>query len=166
MSISLDGFNSAPRDEAVALLRPCLDIPRWSAALVDGRPYASVGDLVAAAESAASPFTVDEVDGALAQHPRLGERPSGSHAEARFSRAEQAGIGTPETAVAAALLEGNLAYEKRFGRVFLIRAAGRSATEILGALNERLGHTDAEEQPVVADQLRQIAVLRLRRLLE
>ena len=100
-------------------------------------------------------------------HPgRTGQRPGGSHAEARFSRAEQAGIGTPETAVAAALLEGNLAYEKRFGRVFLIRAAGRSATEILGALNERLGHTDAEEQPVVADLLRQIAVLRLRRLFE
>ena len=114
---------------------------------------------MAAAESAASPFTADEVDGALAQHPRIGERPSGSHAEARFSRAEQAGIGTPETAVAAALLEGNLAYEKRFGRVFLIRAAGRSDRDPRLA-QERLGNTDAEEQPVVADQLRQIAVLR------
>ena len=166
MSVSLDGFNSEPREEALALLRPCLDIPRWCSALVDGRPYASVGELVTMAESVASPFTIDEVDGALAQHPRIGERPSGSHAEARFSRAEQAGIGTPETAVAAALVEGNIAYERRFGRVFLIRAAGRSATEILGALNERLGHSDDEELPVVAEQLRQIAVLRLKGLFE
>ena len=73
---SLDAFNSAERSEAIALLRPCLDIARWCASLVDGRPYASVGELVAAAESAASPFTVDEVDGALAQHPRIGERPA------------------------------------------------------------------------------------------
>ncbi|MCD2442915.1 2-oxo-4-hydroxy-4-carboxy-5-ureidoimidazoline decarboxylase [Agromyces sp. SYSU K20354] len=163
---ALHVFNSAARDEAIASLRPCLDIPRWCESLVDGRPYASAGDLVAAAEVAASPFTTAEVDGALAQHPRIGERAGGSSAEARMSRAEQAGVGTPKTAVAAALAEGNLAYERRFGRVFLIRVAGRSATEILGALNERLGHTDDEELPVVAEQLRQIAVLRLKGLFE
>ena len=162
----LDAFNSAGRSEAIALLRPCLDIPRWCASLVDGRPYASVAELEAAAESAASPFTVDEVDAALAHHPRIGERPAGSGAEASMSRAEQAGVDPSDAAGAAALAEGNRAYEQRFGRVFLIRAAGRSATEILGALNERLEHTDAEEQPVVADQLRQIALLRLRGLFE
>ena len=74
-----------------------------------------------------------------------------------MSRAEQAGRRPGDAAVAAALAEGNRAYEQRFGRVFLIRAAGRSATEILAALTERLGHTPAEEEPVVADQLRQIA---------
>ncbi|GAA1804649.1 2-oxo-4-hydroxy-4-carboxy-5-ureidoimidazoline decarboxylase [Agromyces neolithicus] len=166
MTVSLEVFNSATRSQAIAMLRPCLDVPRWCAALADGRPYGSVGDLVTTAESAASPFTLDEVDGALAQHPRIGERPTGSHAEARFSRAEQAGIGSPETAVAEAISEGNIAYEKRFGRVFLIRAAGRSASEILVALYERLGHTDDEELPVVAEQLRQIAVLRLKGLFE
>ena len=165
-ALSLDAFNSAGRSEAIALLRSCLEIPRWYAALVDGRPYASVGDLVAAGATAASPFTVDEVDGALAQHPRIGERPAGPGAEASMSRAEQAGVDPSDAAVAAALVEGNRAYEQRFGRVFLIRAAGRSAAEILEALNERLGHTDAEEQPVVADQLRQIALLRLRGLFE
>lgn len=166
MSVSLEVFNSAPRKEAVALLRPCLDIPRWCSELVDGRPYRSVDDLVMAARSAAEPFTADEVDGALAQHPRIGERPAGAGAEASMSRAEQAGVDPSDVAVAAALAEGNREYERRFGRVFLIRAAGRSAPEILDALNERLGHTPAEEQPIIADQLRQIAVLRLRGLLE
>ena len=56
-----------------------------------------------------------------------------------MSRAEQAGVDPSDAAVAAALAEGNRAYEQRFGRVFLIRAAGRSATEILAALTERLG---------------------------
>ena len=65
-------------------------------------------------------------------------------------------------AIASALAEGNRAYEERFGRVFLIRAAGRSAAEILDALTERLAHTPAEEEPVVAEQLREIAVLRLK----
>ena len=82
-----------------------------------------------------------------------------------MSRAEQAGVDPADAEIAAALAAGNRAYEERFERVFLIRAAGRSSREILAALTVRLGHTPAEEEPVVADQLRQIAVLRLTGLL-
>lgn len=161
----LEEFNAVDREAAIAALRPCLDIPRWCEELADGRPYGSVDELVAWAEAAADPFTIGEVDGALAHHPRIGERAAGATAEAAMSRAEQAGVDPRDAEVAAALAAGNLAYEQRFGRVFLIRAAGRSAAEILAALTERLGHTPAEEEPVVADQLRQIAVLRLKGLL-
>ncbi|WP_353828671.1 2-oxo-4-hydroxy-4-carboxy-5-ureidoimidazoline decarboxylase [Agromyces sp. SYSU T0242] len=163
--MTLDGFNDADRDDAIAFLRPCLDVDRWCADLADGRPYASVDALAARAEAAASPFTRAEVDGALAHHPRIGERPAGSGAEAAMSRAEQAGVDPADAEVAAALERGNRAYEERFGRVFLIRAAGRSSRDILEALSERLTHTAEEEEPVVADQLRQIAVLRLKGLL-
>jgi OHCU decarboxylase len=163
--MGLEEFNAAGRDAAIAALRPCLDIPRWYEELADGRPYTSVDEAVARAEQAAMPFTAAEVDGALAHHPRIGERAAGAGAEAAMSRAEQAGVDPRDAEVASALAAGNLAYEQRFGRVFLIRAAGRSAGEILAALTERLGHTPAEEEPVVADQLRQIAVLRLKGLL-
>ncbi len=125
-----DGSRSSTRQigaEAIAVLRPCLDIPRWRDELVDARPYGSVDELVAWAEAAAAPFTAEEVDGALAQHPRIGERPAGGGAEAAMSRAEQAGVDPADAEVAAALADGNRAYEERFGRVFLIRAAGRSA---------------------------------------
>ncbi|BDZ53940.1 2-oxo-4-hydroxy-4-carboxy-5-ureidoimidazoline decarboxylase [Agromyces marinus] len=163
--MTLDAFNGAGRPEAIALLRPCLDIDRWCEAVVDARPYASVADLVEAASAAADPFTSREIEGALAHHPRIGERPAGGGAEARMSRAEQAGVDPADAEVAAALAAGNRAYEERFGRVFLIRAAGRSAREILAALTERLAHSPEDEEPVVADQLRQIAVLRLKGLL-
>ncbi|MFC9919927.1 2-oxo-4-hydroxy-4-carboxy-5-ureidoimidazoline decarboxylase [Agromyces binzhouensis] len=163
--MSFDEFNSAGREEAIGLLRSCLDVDRWCAELADGRPYASVEALVARAEVAASPLRPAEVEGALAHHPRIGERPAGPGAEAAMSRAEQAGVDPTDAAVAAALAEGNRAYEQKFGRVFLIRAAGRSSREILDALTARLAHTPDQEEPVVADQLRQIAVLRLKGLL-
>jgi OHCU decarboxylase len=162
VAMTLDEFNETDRETAIASLRPCVDITRWCEELADGRPYDSVDELVARAEVAAAPFTADEVEAALAHHPRIGERPGGEHAEAAMSRAEQAGVDPSDAATAAALAEGNRAYEQRFGRVFLIRAAGRSAAEILDALNERLGHTPAEEASVVAGQLREIAVLRLK----
>ena len=112
-----------------------------------------------------NPFTDAEVEAALAHHPRIGERAAGNSAEARLSQSEQATLGTPDPAVAAAIAEGNRSYEEKFGQVFLIRAAGRSREEILAALNARLAHTPEEEQLVIGQQLREIAVLRLEGLI-
>jgi len=61
--------------------------------------------------------------------------------------------------------EANRAYEERFGYAFLIRAAGRSAEEMLARLRDRLGNDDATERQNVADELRQIALLRLDNIL-
>ena len=45
--------------------------------------------------------------------------------------------------------------------MFLIRAAGRTPEEILDQLSTRMDNDPGTEQAVVADQLRQIALLRL-----
>jgi 2-oxo-4-hydroxy-4-carboxy-5-ureidoimidazoline decarboxylase len=159
--VDLDSFNALDRDAARSALRPCVDIDRWIDAVVDGRPYSDLGEALAAARLAADPWTEAEIDGALAHHPRIGDRPQGASAEATFSRSEQSGVDITDSDVQGALVAGNLAYEDRFGRVFLIRAAGRSSQEILDALNARLLHSSDEELAVVAEQLREIAVLRL-----
>jgi 2-oxo-4-hydroxy-4-carboxy-5-ureidoimidazoline decarboxylase len=160
MSTRLSEFNEMSPEAADQLLRPCLDIDRWVGTLVDRRPYASVDELTDVARSAADPFTDEEVTAALAHHPRIGQRAEGGSAEAALSRSEQAGLDV-DSEVQRRLRAGNEAYEERFGRVFLIRASGRSAEEILAALESRLANDEETEQRVVADQLRQIALLRL-----
>jgi len=159
----LEDFNSAPREEAVAVVKPALDIARWIDAIVDGRPYESVDQIVAAAAAVAAPLSEGEIDGALAHHPRIGERPQGETAEAALSRKEQPGV---DAEAAAALAAGNKAYEQKFDRVYLVRAAGRSAEEILALLQQRLGNTPEQELAVVDQQLREIAALRLAGALE
>jgi 2-oxo-4-hydroxy-4-carboxy-5-ureidoimidazoline decarboxylase len=77
-----------------------------------------------------------------------------------MSRAEQGDA----TELAAELAEGNAAYERRFRRVFIIRAAGRSRAEILAELNRRLQLDDTTELLIVGEQLRDIALLRLEKL--
>lgn len=158
-------FNAASRTDAAELLRPCLDVQRWIDSVTDARPYSSIDFLLSSAREAANPFTSAEIDAALAHHPRIGERAPGDTTEARLSQLEQAGLGVADAAVAQALAEGNRAYEGKFGQVFLIRAAGRSREEILAALHTRLGHTPEEEQPIIGQQLREIAVLRLEGLI-
>ena len=153
-------FNRLPVEAAAATVRPCLDVERWIIGILQQRPYPDTAALLATARTVADPFTPHEVEGALAHHPRIGERASGSSTEAEASRGEQLGLNLDDD-VQRRLAEGNRAYEQRFGRVFLIRAAGRSSEEILDALETRLANDPQTEEAVVADQLRQIAVLRL-----
>lgn len=161
----LRDFNQTDRAEAVSVLRPCLDVPRWLDQIADQRPFASREDLLDFASHAASPLTSREVESALAHHPRIGDRARGNSSEADLSRAEQAALGNGSDAVNGALAEGNRSYEEKFGRVFLIRAAGRSKQEILEALQARISHTAAEEEPIVQQQLREIAIHRLQGLI-
>lgn len=160
--MELAEFNQADRADAIAALRPCVDVTRWCEAVADERPYDSVEALVDRANAAAAPFTGGEIEAALVHHPRIGERADGETNEATMSRSEQAGVDPADADVQEALRAGNRAYEERFGRVFLIRAAGRRADEILASLQARLTHTDEEESHVVARQLREIALLRLK----
>ena len=143
-------------------LRTCLHVERWVEEVAGGAPYAGLEALIAAADAAASPLSPAEVDEALAAHPRIGERAAGDGAAQRFSRSEQSSADADDPELAAAIARGNRAYEERFGRIFLIRAAGRSRAEILAELERRLALGDEEELAVVGEQLREIALLRLR----
>jgi 2-oxo-4-hydroxy-4-carboxy-5-ureidoimidazoline decarboxylase len=133
----------------------CLSVPRWADEVLAGEPYADRSALLAAADAAARSLSDPELDQALSAHPRIGERGGAQ------SQREQAGV---DASAAGRLAAGNAAYEQRFGRVFLIRAAGRDADEILAELERRLANTAEAERAETVDNLRQIALLRLEAL--
>ena len=140
-------------------LLSCLSVPRWADAVLAGEPYVDRSALLSAADVAARSLSEEELEQALSAHPRIGER-GGAQSER-----EQAGVDPAAGDTAARLAAGNAAYEERFGRVFLIRAAGRDAEAILAELDRRLGNDDATERAETVDNLRQIALLRLEALL-
>ena len=162
---SVEEFNALPTARAEADLIACCAAPRWAYLIAAGRPYPDLPALLAAADAASRALTWPDVALALAAHPRIGQRAAGPSTGAAWSRQEQAAVGTAADEVRAALAEGNRAYEERFGHVFLIRADGRSAEEMLAALRERLGNDPGAERRAVAEELRQITRLRLERLL-
>jgi 2-oxo-4-hydroxy-4-carboxy-5-ureidoimidazoline decarboxylase len=159
---ALDDFNAETPDRAAQALRGCNAAPRFAAELVAGRPYRGVDTLVARAEAVVRGLPWDEVEVALAAHPRIGDRVEGSSAEARASRREQGSMAGAGDDVRAALVDGNRAYEKRFDHVFLIRAAGRSPEEMLAELRRRLDNDEATERAEITEQLAQITALRVR----
>jgi 2-oxo-4-hydroxy-4-carboxy-5-ureidoimidazoline decarboxylase len=160
----LDAFNALPEPAARERLAECLDIPRWVDTVIEGRPYADRDALLKIAEVAAGTMTDEELQSALDRHPRIGERGAGGHDEEHSAR-EQAGVDPADRDVSRRLAAGNLAYEERFDRVFLIRAHGRTGHQILTELNRRLGNDAATERDETVAQLREIALLRLEQVI-
>lgn len=156
----VEELNAMSEIEVHEVLRSCVDIDSWVAGVAAGRPYADVAQLVGRADDLARGWTPTDLDRALADHPRIGERHSGSGASAAMSSSEQAGVGD-DADVQARLADGNRRYEAAFDRIYLVRAKGRSAEEMLAMLEERLGNDPETEREVTLGQLREIALLRL-----
>lgn len=161
----LEWFNALSRQDAEAELRSCCASRKWAAAVAARRPFEDRAALWKAAAAAMEELTWPDVEEALRAHPRIGERAGGDSKEASWSRGEQAGMRDADDDLRTALVEGNRAYERRFGHVFLICATGRDAAEMLAELRRRLGNEPEAERAEVRDELAKITELRLAKLL-
>lgn len=161
--MNLQAFNQASDADLQAYLQHCVHIPSWINAIAQARPFNSQQQLLDYAEQQSKLWSWSEIKAALDTHPRIGERKAAQHLseqETAFSNQEQANVELNQT-TEKQLLQGNLEYEAKFGYIFLIKAAGLTAKDILDALSKRLKHTPEQEQSVVQQHLAAIAVLRL-----
>ncbi len=158
---SVEWLNGLADDEAAAELRACCSAAAWVDAMAAARPYPSLDALLGTSAALVAGLDDASLDQALSGHARIGERRAGAAREDTWSRREQAGALGADHDLAARQAEGNREYEARFGRIFLIRAAGRSGPEMYDALRARLGNDDATERAVVLRELAEIVALRL-----
>jgi 2-oxo-4-hydroxy-4-carboxy-5-ureidoimidazoline decarboxylase len=157
----LAAFNAASPEAAERDLLACCASETFATAVADGRPYQDPDALSAAADAAFAALSWDDIVESMNAHPRIGDRP----ASAGWSAAEQSGAAAASDQVRRGLAEGNLAYEKRFGHVFLICATGLSGQQMLDQLRTRLNNDPQAERAVVRRELQKITQLRLAKLL-
>ncbi len=81
-------------------------------------------------------------------------------------RAALHGRGGHDNATLRELAASNIAYEQRFGHIYLVCATGRSAAQLLGLLRTRLGNDPAAGWRIVRSELGKINRIRLRTLVE
>ncbi len=145
----------------------CLGAERFARALADARPFPDEVAFVAAADLAMDGLGEADWREAFAAHPRIGEAAhTGSATARRWAREEQAKGADAGDDVRRRLAEGNRAYEAKFGWIFLVCATGRTAAEMLAALESRL-HNDARAEFAIAiEEQKKITRLRLARWLE
>jgi 2-oxo-4-hydroxy-4-carboxy-5-ureidoimidazoline decarboxylase len=178
----LERLNGLPDGAAQEELLACCSSARWAAEVASGRPFATVGEVLARSDDSVAGLARADLEDALAGHPRIGDRSGvgpaagagaavgqpghGAAAAVGWSRQEQAGVQAADQAVVRALADGNDAYERRFGHIYLVCATGRSGAELLALLRERLDNDPGTEWDVVRRELGKINRIRLRKLLE
>jgi 2-oxo-4-hydroxy-4-carboxy-5-ureidoimidazoline decarboxylase len=160
-------WNSLDAESAVREILPCCGSRAWAEGMAAQRPFASAHQLLAASDAVWANLDESAWREAFAAHPRIGQQnaPGATAQSLAWSSEEQRAAAAPDAAARLALAEGNRQYEERFGRIFIVCAAGRSAAEILAILQRRMQNTAAAEMLEAAEQQRQITQLRLRRWL-
>jgi 2-oxo-4-hydroxy-4-carboxy-5-ureidoimidazoline decarboxylase len=160
-SASLGAFNAATAEDAKRDVFACCASRRFASAVADGRPYPDADALLTAVDAAFTALSWDDIVEAMNEHPRIGDRA----VRGGMSAAEQSGASAASDEVRQGLADGNLAYEQRFGHIFLICASGMSGQEMLEQLRARLEHDDEAERTVVREELRKITRLRMTKML-
>lgn len=168
MNKVLARWNQIASEAAAQEILPCCGSMSWARGLAAKRPFDDEGALVAASDEIWNGLNAQDWMEAFSRHPRIGERksPTAGERAAAWSVHEQQGVTDAEQDVRAALAEGNREYDRRFHRVFIVCATGKSAGEMLDILRRRLRNDDATELREAAEEQRKITNIRLKKWLE
>lgn len=165
-------LRAMPDPELEVALRSCCGSGAWVAAMTKERAqrpasFASLEALKRCAAELWSALAPKDWDEAFRAHPRIGETKAEATQTAvaqGWSAKEQASVDTATEATRGELRTTNLAYEEKFGRIYIVCATGKSAEEMLAIAKERMGNDpDAELRRAVEEQ-RKITDLRLEKL--
>ncbi|MFE0523877.1 2-oxo-4-hydroxy-4-carboxy-5-ureidoimidazoline decarboxylase [Streptomyces sp. NPDC058954] len=155
-------FNALQEPAAHAALHEVCASTAWAKRVLAARPYTTTDDLYAVGDAAMAELTTADLEEAMVGHPPIGRPKPGDPTSAR----EQRGMAGASEELRAQMLELNLAYQDRFGHVFLICATGRTAEQMRDAVAERLGNSPEREREIVRTELGKINRIRLARLVE
>jgi 2-oxo-4-hydroxy-4-carboxy-5-ureidoimidazoline decarboxylase len=165
--LSLEEFNQLTPEAAQSGLLLCCGSKKWAEQMAASRPYRTFEALNGAADEVWFSLSKSDWLEAFSHHPRIGERQLREKfsATAQWAEQEQKGASGASENLLKALAVGNEAYQKRFGFVFLICATGKSAEEMLLALDQRLGHGPERELKTAAGEQSKITQIRLKKWL-
>jgi len=174
----LTQWNLLPSEEASIAILPCCGSQVWARGMVARRPLVDEIELVTASNETWRGLAPSDWMEAFRSHPRIGETGASESPLTQSPRAysppaqsavwsaqEQKDATDADSVVRKALVEANREYERRFNRIFIVCATGKSAPEILQILRRRLNNDEATELREAAEQQRQITEIRLRKWL-
>jgi 2-oxo-4-hydroxy-4-carboxy--5-ureidoimidazoline (OHCU) decarboxylase len=134
--MTIDALNHLEREAAEAEFTRCCGSTAWARSMAAARPFASLDALVRAGDVIWRALAPGDWLEAFAAHPKIGEQ------------------------------AGNEDYQSRFGYIFIVCATGKTAAEMLAALEDRLTNDPAVELRVAAEEQRKITGLRLAKLMD
>ncbi|MBY0358680.1 MAG: 2-oxo-4-hydroxy-4-carboxy-5-ureidoimidazoline decarboxylase [Candidatus Obscuribacterales bacterium] len=165
--MQLNRINDLNQPEAHSALFNCCGSASWVEAMLAARPFTDTDELFQKAEIIWSGLKEDDWLEAFKHHPKIGDLDSLRQKFAstrQWAAGEQASVSTASEATLIALKDGNEAYEKKFGFIFIICATGKSAEEMLSLLQLRLNNDKKKELSIAAGEQSKITKIRLEKL--
>lgn len=166
--LNLEEVNRVTVDNALSEFRRCCNSTAWASHMVSKRPFANATEVLQAGDDVWYSLREQDWLEAFSGHPKIGDSESLKKkflSTSEWAKGEQAGISGATDDVSRRLLEGNRRYEKKFGFIFIVCATGKSATDMLELLDQRLGNERGEELRIAAGEQAKITRLRLEKLL-
>ena len=169
MSDVLARWNFLPHAAAVDEILPCCGSRAWADGMVGRRPLPDEAALLGASDETWRSLAESDWREAFRSHPRIGESQAPKAAFERsvaWSAQEQRNVASADDSIKMALAEGNREYERRFSRIFIVCATGKSPAEILKILQRRMKNEEHTELQEASDEQRQITQIRLKKWLQ
>lgn len=169
MEQGIKRLNSLPHEEAEGELLKCCGSSRWAREVAARRPFGNGEELMNVADEVWRGLDARDWLEAFSRHPKIGERKAAAgqtRQERAWSANEQSGMSEADEAAREELARLNQVYAEKFGHIFIVCAAGRTAAEMLSLLRARLTNDAETEIGVAAEEQRRITRLRLQKLLE
>jgi OHCU decarboxylase len=166
--MDFEALTALPPDEAQQEFLKCCGSVKWAKAMVQLRQYATtIGGLVLLGNEMWWSLEPSDWLEAFHSHPKIGEKKAAAevHTQSKhWSGQEQSGVQTAAQETLDALAQLNREYEDKFGFIFIVCAAGKSAGEMLALLRERLRNEREVELRIAAAEQAKITELRLKKL--
>lgn len=161
--MNLLAFNTLPEETAKRELFACCGSNKWADSMMKHFPFASEKQLV----DLSSKIWYDECSESdwresFTHHPKIGDVKSLTE---KFAGKEQAGVAVATQETIQHLAKANNDYEHKFGFIFIVCATGKSATEMLALLNDRLQNTAEEELHIAMGEQQKISIIRFKKML-
>ena len=162
--MTLSSFNNLDRKAAAAELFSCCGSQQWVSLMMKAFPFESGKTLI---EKATNIWYKEcgEKDWleSFTHHPRIGDKKSLAE---KFAGKEQAGVASATEQTIEALASRNADYENKFGFIFIVCATGKSASEMLRLLDDRLKNERNSELRIAMGEQHKITLIRFKKLFE
>jgi 2-oxo-4-hydroxy-4-carboxy-5-ureidoimidazoline decarboxylase len=167
LSTWLNGLSDA---EAKRVFHACCAAERWVRVMLTERPFVSSESVLACARDHWREMGQADILEAFQAHPQIGgdldqlrAKYHTSSNAVNWSAQEQARVGNASDDVLLRLRDGNAAYLRRFGYIFIVCATGKTAQEMLQLLEDRLPNPPEREIEIAALEQEKILLLRLQK---
>ncbi len=164
--MNINAINNLAVDDLRTRLLGCCRCSGWAERVAASAPFAAADNLRECCARQWLRATEEEILEAFSGHPQIGDMNALRDKYASTASAEQGQVIDAAEVVLLALRQQNQVYLEKFGFIFIICATGKSASEMLALLEERVNNRPDEELANGAIEQGKIMNLRLSILLE